>query len=106
MWWCVSGVLFAATFLTGGVYFLRRPEAELPFTLLTSLVWIGVVAFWVSVAAAYAVQQKRYIALESAWHPGWLLAGVAALNCVGLYAIPILAVVVFRKGESIHKRAG
>jgi hypothetical protein len=105
IWWCVSVVFFAAMFLTGVVYFLRMPEAEFLVTLMASLAWMGIVAFWVSMVAAYAVQQKRYVALESTWRPGWLLAAVAALNCVGLYTLPVLDAIVFRKGQSTNERA-
>jgi hypothetical protein len=106
IWWSISGVVFAAMFLTGGVFYLRRPEADVPAVLLARLAWMGIVAFWVSVAAAYAVQQKRYRARESAWHPKWLLAAVAAVNCLGLYALPVLAVIAFRKTESTRESAG
>jgi hypothetical protein len=100
LWWCVSAIAFAAMFLTVGVSYLLRPDAEPPAAILVALAWMAIVAFWVSLAAAYAVQQKRYLGHESAWHPKWLLAAVMALNCLGLYALPLLAAIAFRRGES------
>ncbi len=59
VWWCVAGVAFAALSVVGVVAVFREPEPQVPVALLASLGWAGVVAYWLSMAAAYAVQQKR-----------------------------------------------
>ncbi len=106
LWWCVSATAFVALFVTGGL--LLRPDEDPPaaFAFLASVAWMAVAAFWVSLSAIYAVQQKRYAARETAWHPKWLLAGLFALSCFGVFASPILAVLAFRKGESSREVAG
>jgi hypothetical protein len=99
-WWAASGSLFLAIGLASAALFLYRPTAEVPAAALACVAWGGIVAFWLSLAAAFGVQQKRYASRESEWTPGRLLVGVAALNCVGLFALPLLAFIAFRKGES------
>jgi hypothetical protein len=106
LWWCVSAGAFVAVLATGGIVHLLQPEGDPPLALLVSLAWIAVAAFWVSMSAVFAVQQKRYLAQESIWGPKWLLAGLFALSCFGVFVLPILAVVVFRKGASGHEVAG
>ena len=104
-WWSVSGIAFVAVFLTGGIFYVFEPATGIPAALLGALAWIGTVAFWLSLAAAYAVQQKRYLANKSSWNPRSLLAGVAALNCVGLFALPVLALIAFRRDDATNARA-
>jgi hypothetical protein len=75
-WWAVSAVAFAAMLLTGGVSYVRSPDANVPAALLAALAWTGMVAFLLSTAAAYSVQQERYRVHESGWSPRKLLAGL------------------------------
>jgi hypothetical protein len=98
-WWCISVVAFGAMLLMGGVVYFRESGREVATPLLACLGWMGIVAFWVSLGTAYGVQQIQHAARQSTWHPRELLAGLAVLNCVGLYALPLLAVIAFRKSE-------
>jgi hypothetical protein len=104
-WWAASGSFFIASGVASAVLFLYRPAVELPSTALACLAWGGIVAFWLSLAAAYGVQQKRHASGESSWASGDLLVGVGALNCLGLFALPLLAFIAFRRGESSAGRA-
>lgn len=99
IWWCISAVAFGAMLLAGGLVYFRQPETEGATPVLICLGWMGMVAFWVSLGTAYAVQQSRHAARKSGWRPRELLAGLAVLNCVGLYALPLLAIIAFRRGE-------
>jgi hypothetical protein len=99
-WWAASGSLFLAVGIASAVLFFYRPTVEVPAAALACVAWVGIVAFWLSLAAAFGVQQKRYASRESAWTSGRLLVGVGALNCVGLFALPLLAFIAFRQGES------
>ena len=99
-WWAVSGGFFIAGGVASAVLLLYRPTAEMPSTALACLAWGGIVAFWLSLAAAYGVQQKRHASRESSWASGDLLVGVGALNCLGLFALPLLAFIAFRRSES------
>jgi hypothetical protein len=98
LWWCVSAAACLALAATVGLSYYFQPDATPPAAFLASLGWMAAVAFWISLSAVYLIQQNRYVAGETTWHPKWLLAGLVALNCVGLYALPILLVVAFRKG--------
>jgi hypothetical protein len=85
--------------LMGGIVYLRESGWEVATPLLACLGWMGIVAFWVSLGTAYEVQQIQHAARQSMWQPKELLAGLAVLNCVGFYALPLLAVIAFRKSE-------
>ncbi|MBN2371417.1 MAG: hypothetical protein JXO72_13120 [Vicinamibacteria bacterium] len=105
IWWCVSAVAFAGDIVAGGIFYLLWPKAEIAAPALAFLAWVGIVAFWMSMAAAYSVQRKRYAAQQSPWHPRKALVALLALNVVGIYALPMLVAIVFRKDASLGEAA-
>jgi hypothetical protein len=88
-WWCVSLAVGGILPLSAG----RNPFGA--SSVFFSVLWTAVVAFWVSLAAAYGIQREGRRATPHTWHPGWLL-GLAAVPSVGVLLLPILAFTVFR----------
>jgi hypothetical protein len=99
-WWYVSVASLIVLFVGAGIWYMHDPKhSDPPTAVLVSIGWIGVVAFWISMAAAYSIQHRKYATHESRWHPKWLLGGVALLSCVGLGGLPLIAAIAFRKDE-------
>jgi hypothetical protein len=104
IWWCISAAI-------GGI--LPIPLGTLPRTvvfpaLFFSVFWTALVAFWLSLAAAYAVQRRRRRTKPDTCHPAWLL-GVSAfgnLGGLGCFLLPVLAVTLFRREELASGAAG
>jgi hypothetical protein len=103
-WWCVSAIDFGAVLAVLGAGYLLGSWTEPPVVLAASVAWPGIVAFWVSLAAAYGVQRQKRAADARAWDPKWLLAGLVALNSVGMAVLPLLAAIAFRRDAAFSAR--
>ena len=105
-WWCVSAATFGALFAVFATAYYLDVDFGPSTISFASLLWPGVMAFWISLAAAYSVQQKRRLVDPNAWEPKWFLAALAALNCFGIYAVPVLAAVAFGRDAPGQEKAG
>ena len=105
IWWSVSAAVVATIMVIGGIALNGTWSLEPSMPMLAGLGWIGVAAFLVSMAAAYSVQRRRYAAHQSTWRPRTVLAGLLAINCLGLLALPLLAAFAFRAGDAGNGRA-
>jgi hypothetical protein len=104
IWWTTSLAILLAIMGASALSFYMDVDLGSLLTIVMCLLWPAVIAFWVSLAAAYDVQHRRYLARETTLNPNWLLAALAAISVVGLFIVPLLAALALRPDTTPGRR--